>query len=255
MTRSRRHWLAGFASRRAMLAYLVAAAPDVAQIAADEGPPVGSVEGVVTFRGEVPMNRLLDQTGNQRPILAVDSKTRGVRYLVAFLVVELPIASARGDLGASSDRHMSVVEQHNDTFEPHLIAIRSGQVVKLTNSDFANHNVHAVSPISTNEFNVFTGVGGEYKHKFFADAQDRPVRLVCDIHAWMGGWIYVFDHPLYAVTDAQGRFRISGIPGAEYKLVFKQPDVAYSEERTIKVSPGQTTRVEVEINREDLKVH
>jgi plastocyanin len=243
----------GFAALAAALGCLPAASLNGAETDAAAGPKTGSVQGIVTFHGEVPLSRLVDQTANQRPLLAVNSKTRGAQYVLAFVDIEPP-AATNSRLAATGELPAPVIDQRNDTFEPHLIAIRSGQVVKFTNHDFANHNVHAFSPVATNAFNVFTGVGGEYQHRFVADTQGRPVRLACDIHAWMGGWIYVFDHPFHAVTDGNGKFRITGIPAGEYTLVFKQPDVAFSEQRTIKVSAGQTNDVKVEINREALKV-
>ena len=32
------------------------------------------------------------------------------------------------------------------------------------------------------------------------------VRVDCDAHGWMEGWIYVVDNPYYAVTGADGKF-------------------------------------------------
>ena len=127
-----------------------------------------------------------------------------------------------------------------------------GEPVVFTNSDPANHNVRATSARPANEFNVFTGTGGKYEHRFVADAQHRPVRLGCDIHPWMQAWVYVFDHSRFAVTDQRGEFQINSVPPGEYKLVLQQPDVRYIHERRITVSRGQPTKVEVEIRAEQL---
>ena len=53
----------------------------------------------------------------------------------------------------------------------------------------------------------------------------RPgtVRVDCDAHGWMEGWIYVVDNPYYAITGADGKFTITDVPPGNYKLVAVQP--------------------------------
>jgi len=49
----------------------------------------------------------------------------------------------------------------------------------------------------------------------------RPglMKLQCDAgHTWMNGWIYVFDHPFFAVTDDEGAFAIRDVPPGTYTL-------------------------------------
>ena len=134
-----------------------------------------------------------------------------------------------------------------------VLAVCSGQSVKFTNSDAANHNVRASAPHPSNEFNVVTGVNGWYTHRFQADAEQRPVRLDCDIHPWMRGWIYVLnDHPYFAVTDEHGRFRIGSVPAGQYTLAVRQPDIKYAHDETTAVSKTLLTRVQIEIRAQDL---
>jgi hypothetical protein len=49
-------------------------------------------------------------------------------------------------------------------------------------------------------------------------AQRLPVILSCAIHPWMRGWLRVFDHPYYAITDADGRFEIRSAPAGRWRL-------------------------------------
>ena len=94
---------------------------------------------------------------------------------------------------------------------------------------------------------IVTGVGGKYEHRFLADPDMRPVRLGCDIPPWMRGWIYVFEHPHFSVTDEQGRFRFGAVPPGRYKLILHQPDIRYTSEREVAVAAGQTAKFEIEV--------
>jgi hypothetical protein len=44
------------------------------------------------------------------------------------------------------------------------------------------------------------------------------VRLGCDVHPWMTAWVGVVEHPFFAVTDAEGRFEIAGVPAGSYTI-------------------------------------
>jgi hypothetical protein len=41
---------------------------------------------------------------------------------------------------------------------------------------------------------------------------------------WMRGYLWVCEHPYYAMTDASGRWTLSGVPAGEYDLVAWLPD-------------------------------
>jgi carboxypeptidase family protein len=50
---------------------------------------------------------------------------------------------------------------------------------------------------------------------------DRPgvVRVFCDIHSQMSAFILVFAHRYFAVTEADGSYRIERVPAGSYSLV------------------------------------
>jgi plastocyanin len=204
----------------------------------------GTLEGLVTFRGEIPKSSIADDAGLQRDLVQVNQATRGLAGVVVWLTSDDPPRTKR-----KSETTLTPVlmDQRDHEFVPRVLAVLAGQPVKFMNSDPANHNVRTSSPLPTNEFNVFTGIDGSYTHRFVADRQQRPIRLGCDIHPWMRGWIYVFERPEFAVSDEHGRFRIASVLPGRYKLVFRQPDIRYAEEREIIALPGEVTRIEAEV--------
>lgn len=214
-----------------------------------------TVGGHVTYVGEIPKSKIADDAGRLRDLLEVNPKTRGLQFVVAYLTAadsnNSAVVSHAGTRPA--EKRELLIDQRGHSFVPPLIAVRAGEEVTFSNSDPANHNVRAASPHPRNEFNVFTGVEDKYQHRFHVDPKNRPVHLSCDIHPWMHAWIYVFDHPLYAVTDREGKFRISAVPAGEFQLVLVQPGAGYRREQKILVTAGQTLEMRIEINRDQLK--
>jgi hypothetical protein len=58
------------------------------------------------------------------------------------------------------------------------------------------------------------------------------VTLGCNIHDWMIAYIYVSDTPYYAVTRADGKAKISGLPAGEYVMQVWHPRMDGTEAAT-----------------------
>ncbi|MBM3981407.1 MAG: carboxypeptidase-like regulatory domain-containing protein [Planctomycetes bacterium] len=52
-------------------------------------------------------------------------------------------------------------------------------------------------------------------------ADRAPIQYKCTIHPWMSGYVRVFEHPYYAVTDADGNFEIKNAPAGKFRIVFR----------------------------------
>lgn len=229
----------------------------------------GTVKGTVHFDGKVPKARFPDDLGFQRPLLAVDSKTTALQFAVVYLqgadedskaLVKggskgvPPPSPARGDGEAEDPLPPVLVDQLDMTFIPHLIAVREGQPVHFANNDAANHNVRSAALDRRNQFNVLTPVDGSHKRVFYADAKQRPIRLGCEIHGWMRAWIYVFDHPYFAVTDAKGQFSLDHVPPGKYVLKLRQPDGGLQADREITLTPDKPVTLDFRFTEKDLNV-
>jgi plastocyanin len=109
----------------------------------------------------------------------------------------------------------AVLDQRDERFVPHVLAITTGTVVDFPNSDRIYHNVFSLS--KTRPFDLGRYAAGRSKSVTF----DRPgiVRVFCDIHSHMNAFILVFNHPFYALTDMDGRYRIDNVPPGTYNLV------------------------------------
>ena len=127
---------------------------------------------------------------------------------------------------------------------PHVIAIQVGTTVDFPNNDRTYHNVFSLSRVKS--FDLGRYAAGRSKSVTF----DRPgiVRVFCDIHSHMNAWILVFAHPFFAVTDADGRFRIEGIPPGTYTVAIWN-EAATAESRTVVVSAGSEADVGFTLGR------
>jgi plastocyanin len=108
-----------------------------------------------------------------------------------------------------------VLDQRDERFVPHVLAVTTGTVVDFPNSDRIFHNVFSLS--KTRPFDLGRYAAGRSKAVTF----DRPgiVRVFCDIHSHMNAFILVFNHPFFALTDMDGRYRIDNVPPGTYNLV------------------------------------
>ena len=114
-----------------------------------------------------------------------------------------------------SDSGRAIMNQRNETFVPHVLAITTGTTVDFPNSDRIYHNVFSLS--KTAPFDLGRYAVGHSKSIRF----DRPgmVRVFCDIHSHMNAFILVFGHPFFAMTDSDGRYRLDNVPPGTYGIV------------------------------------
>ena len=197
--------------------------------------PVAARNG--TIRGRVEL-RHAPQAAERRPNVA-DLGSAGPRDVPQLLrsVVYLE-AAPRGAFDAPESVH-AVMDQRNETFVPHVLAITTGTTVEFPNSDRFYHNVFSLS--KAKRFDLGRYAAGESKRVTF----DKPgiVRVFCEIHSHMNAYILVFNHPYYAVSDDEGRYHIDNVPPGTYSVVaWHEGDSA--EPRPVTVPDGGAAEID-----------
>lgn len=105
-------------------------------------------------------------------------------------------------------------------YSPRVLGVVRGQPVLVSNSDGTLHNVHALLGESTvlNQLQLNAQAPLIDLRQVVAVARTSPLKLRCDIHPWMAAYLFVLEHPFFAVTAADGTFTIKNLPVGEYVL-------------------------------------
>jgi plastocyanin len=111
-----------------------------------------------------------------------------------------------------------VIDQKGLLFQPHVAAVPMGATVEFLNSDKVAHNIFwpAISGNKKLSHNMGTWPSGQ-KREFKFDAPG-VVPLLCNVHPEMSAYIVVAPTPYFAVTDADGNYKIANVPEGQYTV-------------------------------------
>lgn len=151
----------------------------------------------------------------------VNPKNKGLRWTFVWLAdaknpkAALPI---HPDLKEIKVKEV-FMDQPMCMFVPHALGMREGQVLVAKNSAPIAHNYKWTGSVLKGiQGNVLLPPNGTLPIKGLV-ADRLPVQIQCSIHPWMNGWVRVFNHPYFAVTDENGAFEIPKAPAGDYRLV------------------------------------
>ena len=202
----------------------------------------GTVQGVVKLVGAPPVVPPIKTTKNQdycgasidNPLYVV-GKDGGLKNVEVFLKgVEKGKANPTGTITLMNTHCM---------FDPRVQGASVGQQIKIASDDPILHNTHP----QDNATNM-TIYNIALPFKGFSVTKPLPttpelIRVKCDAHEWMRAWIWEFDHPYYATTDADGRFEIKDVPPGTYTVVAWH-EVMGQKDGSATVSAGKPVTVE-----------
>ncbi len=175
----------------------------------------GVVAGVVKFSGTAPARAAIN-IDRDKEVCGKESKLSeelivgadgGVQNAVVYL-------AAIGK-GKAWPAETVTLDQNGCHFDPHVVLATPDTEMEVLNSDGILHNLHSYSK-TNRAFNVAQpGFKKKMKRKF---ASPEFVKVACDAHGWMKGYIVVREHPYYAVTDEKGAFKLEDVPAGDYEL-------------------------------------
>lgn len=167
-----------------------------------------------------------------------DEQNRPIKDAVAYF--HLP-----GKAPAPATRARAVMDQRDKEFVPHVLAIRVGTEVVFPNSDNIRHHVYSLGGGNAFELPLYPN-GARPSVKF---KQAGAASVGCNIHDWMLGYIYAVDSPWFAVSGADGRAQVQGVPDKPGKLGVWHPRLEGGESavQMLEVTPGKAEVLTVKL--------
>ena len=178
-----------------------------------------SVKGTVKFEGTAPKLARIDMS--QDPLCTKAHPTPatteevvvGTTGGLANVVVYVSDGLTSHDF--QPPQQPAVLEQKGCQYKPHVLALEANQKLDVVNSDETTHNIHP-SPNNNREWNMTQPHGMPLEKTFAREEIAIPVK--CNVHPWMKGYIAVFKHPYFAVTDKNGDFELRDVPPGTYTI-------------------------------------
>lgn len=133
-----------------------------------------------------------------------------------------------------------VLDQKGCMYSPRVVALMTNQPLEIRNSDATIHNVHAM-PKTNSEWNKAQPAGGAVLRTSFPKPE-LAIPFMCNVHPWMRAFVFVFDHPYFAVTTADGKFMLKNVPPGTYRVAAWQEKLG-TQTQTITVQPQKQADV------------
>jgi hypothetical protein len=193
--------------------------------------PSGVFKGVVTFKGTPPAAKRLFEKNDaklEKPddravcaaadyfsdeFLCNEKAGNGVANVVIYIE-----KTPAGYTPPPVPDEPAIFDQKGCRFIPHILIVRCNQKILIKSDDALAHNTHITS-LRNPEFNKAIGANDRAGLDYMYKKPERlPVPVKCDLHTFMKAHHLPLEHPLAAVTDADGKFEIKGLPPGKHKF-------------------------------------
>lgn len=135
--------------------------------------------------------------------------------------------------------------QSNRTFTPAVMAVVAGQKVEFANNDVVVHNVFSRSV--ARQFDAGKNRQGEKYVETFK--KTGIVDIYCDIHEQMVATLVVVPNRAFAVTEADGSFKLRGVPPGRHPIfaVHRRDEKSSIARGEVVVEAGRATTVTLQL--------
>lgn len=187
----------------------------------------GTLKGRIVFSEPAPKSEPFEitrdpevcgQAGLTDESLVIHPEDRGIRHVAVWLDSRQPVPVHPSLLNVPDNP--PVLDNKDCRFVPRMVPLRTGQLIRMTNSDPVAHNVAVYARRNQPFSEIVPAI--QPLEKTFSKPELLPVRIDCSIHAWMRAWLVISEHPYVAVTDEHGAFEIPNLPAGEWKFHFWQ---------------------------------
>jgi len=206
----------------------------------------GSLQGSVLYSGEVPERVELPYKGNPECVAEAHDTILSEELLVkdgklqnAFVYIKEGLE----DYEFPAPKTPVDIYNKGCIYLPHVVGAQVDQPIKLINNDATFHNIHSFAK-NQKGWNIGLPFQGMKQIKKFSEPE-VAVKLKCDLHPWMIGYVGIVSHPYFFVTGEDGSFSMDNVPVGDYVLEVWHEKLGT---KTIEVSIGAGSNQNVELN-------
>lgn len=204
----------------------------------------GTIKGNVRYKGVPLETKKLTVSIDQ--YLCGKEKTADDLVLSANNGIRNAVVSLHGfPAGSKWSRDLTPVkmDQRQCVFVPRVILVPVGGTVEFLNSDRLLHNVRSEGK----ENPPFNRAQPHARTISMVFKNPEILRVDCDLHSWMRGWVVVTEHPFYTITNDEGQFVFENVPPGKYTLqVWQETLGRVSQEVIITGEDARTVSVEMQ---------
>jgi plastocyanin len=200
----------------------------------------GSISGTISFSGAPPKRVPIDMDMDMGCSLATKDPNLSEAVIVNQGKLQNVFVYVKDGLDAyaiPTPSQPAVLDQVGCRYIPHVMGLVAGQTLKILNSDSTMHNVHPV-PQKNQQWNESQMPKGEPKERTFTNPE-LLLPVTCNQHPWMKMYVNVVTNPFFAVSTADGKFTIQGLPPGTYTIAAVHEKLG-TEELKVTVTPKQT---------------
>ena len=206
----------------------------------------GSVSGQVKFAGAAPAPEKFEVTKDQEACGKEKTKPDLIVGSGGGLANAVVVVKASKGKALAVPAEPVVFDQKGCEYKPHVLAFPAGSTVRVLNPDGVLHNVHVTGKVNPEANRAMPKFQKQVDWKI--EKPEWPIAVKCDAHPWMHAYWLSMDQPYYAVTDADGNFKIADLPAGDYEVEVWHEVLGKSAQK-VTVQAGQDTKVAWEMKK------
>ena len=204
----------------------------------------GAVAGTIKFAGVPPADSVMitkdQQVCGPKTEGPIEATAKGISNALVWIAdvktgKPLPIEK-RAELGSE-----------DCVVDPRVLGVVVGTTVNVVNDDRLIHRLVFTRGSKTLTVMPFFNTGQIVPSELLAKTPGI-VEVRCVQHAWTRGYVAVFNHPYFAITDRNGAFKIDSLAPGSYKMMVWHEGMTKPVAQQLQVAANGTSKVEVAIS-------
>ncbi|MDR4482540.1 MAG: hypothetical protein R3B95_04740 [Nitrospirales bacterium] len=211
----------------------------------------GSISGVVRFSGMVPAPKTHKVTMGSNPefcqTIADKNGVIGISEVQVFSkqqLADVVVFLQEVERGKSVPKKGPVVTVDRCQFVPRVIGVMEEQTLKIAMRDPIVHQIRGWEMLDRGRLPMFHFPDMEEGGEATVPLKTRRssiIKLECDQHRFMQGWLLLTANPYVTVSDHDGFFRLTNVPEGTHTVGAWHPVLGYQEAKLTLISGQEKT--------------